>query len=150
MRLEQFHVFNRKFKHKDNVKLPRLTLLEAVQNSMSVVDQLSQMNPGDREAMRSVLGKKKGIIDLESLTKNSKMILKKAGISLEGKIIEMVKSVFIYMMPFLVTIIIFVLFYKAICCVIHRKRRKNQKPIEQIIIRERASDENVLEQESML
>ena len=55
------------------------------------------------------------------------MILKKAGISLEGKIIEMVKSVFIYMMPFLVTIIIFVLFYKAICCVIHRKRRKKPK-----------------------
>ena len=62
MRLEQFHVFNRKFKHKDNVKLPRLTLLEAVQNSMSVVDQLSQMNPGDREAMRSVLGKKKVLL----------------------------------------------------------------------------------------
>ena len=51
----RYHVYNKLLAHGNKPKIPRIKLMDALQESMDVVDSISQMNEDERDAMKSVL-----------------------------------------------------------------------------------------------
>ena len=105
----KLHVFNRLLSRNNKPKIPRLTLLDAIQDTMDVVDSMSQLGDGEREALNKVLGNKEGLLNLEELSKKGKAIMKSVSLSLGNEPWKVVKPIIIYVAP-LVAIILFILF----------------------------------------
>ena len=115
-----------------------MSLLDSLQGAIDVVEQMNQMNDDQRENLNSVLGDNEGVIMLESLSKKGKEILKRTGISLEGRAISILKNILIYIMPLLIVATLGYATYKGTCCLLKRSKMKAQPPVHRIIIQERS------------
>ena len=86
LNLPRFHSYNRKLNRFTKAPLPRVSLLESIQETTEVMDQMAQMSAKDREALNKVLGQNEGITNLGELAKEGKKTLQNAGISIEDSL----------------------------------------------------------------
>ena len=139
----RYHVYNKLLAHGNKPKIPRIKLMDALQESMDVVDSISQMSEDERDAMKSVLSNREGVINLEKNSNKGKEILKNAGLSLKGEIWKVFRPILIYLSPF---VIICVLGW--ICFGLKRKKNRNHPVVDSIIIRKRERKDQI--EESMI
>merc|ERR1711964_617165 len=106
---------------------------------MELLDQMSQVSQEDKETIRKVLGERAGVITLKKLSDTSQGILKKAGLTIESKLVSIVKDAVLYILPFLVAIAIAYVVYRVIKRVLANKKKKNKPPLTRIVVTEGSS-----------
>ena len=137
LKLPKFHVFNEKMRHINKAPEPRYSLLQDIQRSSDLINQLSGMDEEKREALHELLGTEEGTVNLNKLAKGAKNTLKSAGMEIESGIMGMVTKIIAWVGPIIGGILAIVGCYKLTRCLLRRRDRKGQRPVDSIVVRER-------------
>jgi hypothetical protein len=136
LRLPKFHTFNQKMKHFNHAPMPRFSLLEQMQESTDLMDQLNGMSEEKREALHEILGSEEGTVNLNKLAKGAQSALKKAGVEIEEGVLGMTKKILIWMGPLIGIILAALGFRKLFQWILRRRRQDQQRPVRSILVRE--------------